>query len=101
MFHETEKDIRFMVWFICSLKDGYEFIRPSDKLPEDYSQSKDVHFYLNKLSFGFMPLSTRDKVEFTLGTKDKDRPMTIKLQITRCRRRNVTEIRIYDHFKCN
>ena len=80
---------------ICSLKDGYGFIRPSDKLPEDYPQSKDVHFYLNKLSCGLMQLSTGDEVEFTLGTKDKDRPMAIKLQITRFRRRNVTEIRKY------
>ena len=82
---------------ICSLKDGYGFIRPSDKLPEDYPQSKDVHFYLNKLSCGFMPLSIGDEVEFTLGTKDKDRPMAIKLQITRFRRRNITEIRKYLH----
>ena len=80
--------------YICAIDERFAFIKPDDKLPEDYGK-KDVFFYPNRLRVANFPLMIGDEVEFSLGTKDKERPMAINVRLFKCRGREDRQVNSY------
>ncbi len=74
---------------VCTLKtcDGFGFLKPLQPLPRDYAQDKDVIFYLNRLGTGNFPIQLGDIIGFSLGTKEKARPMAIHTTLCKCVKR--------------
>ena len=59
------------------------FIKP-DRMPEGYPSDRDVMFYCDQVRSGYLNLIEGDTLGFTLGTKDKEKPMAFSVQLLRC-----------------
>ncbi len=80
--------------WVCAVKETFGFLKPEEKLPEDYGQ-KDVIFFLNKLRVANFRLVPGDALEFSLGTKDKEKPMALNAKLIKCCVRSDQDINSY------
>ena len=77
------------------LRKGIGFIKPSEKLPQDYAQDKDVHFICADVQNAGLDLCIGDTLEFVLGTKFKQKPTAFHPKLVDCQTRSQKVIEEY------
>ncbi len=79
---------------VCLLKETFGYLKPIQRLPSGYNQSKDIRFKPRACSRSGLDLKHGDEIEFDLGL-NYQAPFATHMKLVKCRVRTRDEIREY------